>query len=201
VSAAAPGASDFKAELPIIAFSSQGEWEEWLDANGATSNGLWVKIAKKSSGVDTVSYAEAVESAICHGWIDGQAKSFDERFWLQRFTPRSRRSKWSRINRDKASELMEQSRLKPAGVVQVEQARADGRWDAAYEPPSRMTVPADLQRELDRNPSAQAFFTTLDSANRYAILYRIHDAKKSDTRARRIEKYIAMLSAGEKLDP
>ncbi len=201
MTAAAPGAMELKAGLPIIPFSSQAKWERWLGGNGSTSKGLWLKIAKKGSGVVTVSYAEAVESALCYGWIDGQAGSFDERFWLQRFTPRRRRSKWSRINRDKALELLEQGRMKPSGHAQVELAKADGRWDAAYESQSRATVPGDLQRELDRDPAAQAFFATLDSANRYAILYRIQDARKPETRARRIEKYVAMLSAGEKLHP
>lgn len=187
--------------LPIIQFASQREWEDWLGENHAASKGVWLKIAKKDAGIDTVFYPEAVDSALCYGWIDGQKGSFDERFWLQRFTPRGRKSKWSRVNRDKATELRKQGRMKPAGLAQVELARQDGRWDAAYEPQSSATVPEDLQRELDKNPAARAFFAGLDSTNRYAILYRLQDAKKPETRARRIETYIAMLNEGKKIHP
>ena len=192
---------DERQGLPIIPFASQRDWEEWLESHHASEGGLWLKIAKKGSGIDTVSYAEAVEAAICFGWIDGQGGAYDERFWLQRFTPRRRRSKWSRVNRDKATELLRDGRMRAAGLAQVEQARADGRWEAAYEPQSKATVPADLERELDRNPAAKAFFATLDGTNRYAILHRVEDAKKPETRARRIEKYVAMLSEHEKIYP
>ncbi|HEY3083683.1 MAG TPA: YdeI/OmpD-associated family protein [Chloroflexota bacterium] len=187
--------------MPIIAFATQPEWEAWLAAEHERSKGLWLKIAKKDSGVESVSYAEALEGALCYGWIDGQKGSLDERFWLQRFTPRGRKSKWSRINRDKATDLLERGRLKPAGLFQVEQARADGRWDAAYEAQSRVTVPDDLQRELDRNPTAQAFFATLSRVNRYAILYRLQDAKKPETRARRLAQFMTMLNEQKKLYP
>ena len=192
---------DSKQGLPIIAFASQREWEAWLEARHATSKGVWLKIAKRDSGIDTVSYAEALESALCYGWIDGQKGSHDEQFWLQKFTPRGRKSRWSRVNRGKATELVRQGRMKSAGLVQVEQARQDGRWDAAYEAQSSATVPDDLQRELDRNPAARAFFATLDSRNRYAILYRLQDARKPETRARRIEQYIAMLNEHKKVYP
>jgi uncharacterized protein YdeI (YjbR/CyaY-like superfamily) len=192
---------DSKQGLPIIPFASQQRWEEWLEAHHATAAGLWLKIAKKDAGVATISYTEALDSALCYGWIDGQKAAYDERFWLQRFTPRGRNSKWSRLNRDRATELLRQGRMKPAGLAQVERARQDGRWDAAYEPQRSATVPDDLQRELDQNPAAQAFFATLDSANRYAILYRIQDAKKPETRARRIAEYVAMLSEHRKLHP
>lgn len=192
---------DSKQDLPIIAFASQQEWEAWLAAQPATSRGLWLKIAKKDAGVETVSYAEALESALCYGWIDGQRAAHDERFFLTRFTPRGRKSKWSQINRAKATELLRQGRMTPAGVAQVEQARQDGRWDAAYEAQSAATVPADLQRALDEHPAAQAFFATLDSRNRYAILYRLQDAKRPETRARRIAQYVAMLDEQKKLYP
>ena len=192
---------DSKQGLPIIAFASQREWEEWLEARHATSRGVWLKIAKKGSGIATVSYPEAVESAICYGWIDSQKGAYDERFWVQRFTPRGPRSRWSRVNREKAAELLGQGRMRPAGIAQVERARQDGRWDAAYEPQSSATVPDDLRRELDDNPAARALFATLDSRNRYAILYRIQDAKRPETRARRIQKYVAMLNQGEKPYP
>jgi len=190
-----------KQDLPIIAFASQQEWEVWLAAQPPTSRGLWLKIAKKDAGVETVSYAEALESALCYGWIDGQRAAHDERFFLTRFTPRGRKSKWSQINRAKATELLQQGRMTPAGVAQVEQARQDGRWDAAYEAQSAATVPADLQRALDEHPAAQAFFATLDSRNRYAILYRLQDARKPETRARRIAQYVAMLGEQKKLYP
>jgi uncharacterized protein YdeI (YjbR/CyaY-like superfamily) len=185
--------------LPIAAFGSRQDWERWLEQHHAGSAGVWLKIAKKGSGRGTILYPEALESALCYGWIDGQKASYDEEFWLQKFTPRRARSRWSRINREKAAELVDQRRMKPAGLVEVERARADGRWAAAYEGQSRATVPEDLQRELDRNPDAKAFFEALDSANRYAILYRIGDAKRPETRARRIERYVAMLAERRKL--
>jgi uncharacterized protein YdeI (YjbR/CyaY-like superfamily) len=188
-----------KQGLPIATFASQADWERWLEKHHAQSAGLWLKIAKKGSEHETVLYPEALESALCYGWIDGQKGSHGEDFWLQKFTPRRARSRWSRINRDKAAELVEQGRMKQAGLAEVERARADGRWEAAYEGQSRATIPEDLQRELDRNPEAKAFFETLDSANRYAILYRIQDAKRPETRARRIEQYVAMLAEHRKL--
>ena len=190
-----------KQNLPILAFPSQKQWEEWLAKNHQTSKGLWLKIAKKGSETDTVQYAEALESALAHGWIDGQKGALDESFWLQKFTPRGPRSKWSKINRDKATALIESGRMKPAGHAEVERAKADGRWEAAYDGQSKATVPEDLQRELDANPDAAAFFATLESYNRYAILYRIQDAKKPETRAKRIEKFIGMLKRGEKVHP
>jgi uncharacterized protein YdeI (YjbR/CyaY-like superfamily) len=192
---------DSKQGLPIVPFASSAEWEAWLEAEHATSRGLWLKLAKKGAGVDSVSYPEAVEVALCYGWIDGQAGSVDERFWLQKFTPRGPRSKWSQINRDRVAELQREGRMRPAGLAEVERARQDGRWDAAYEPPSRATVPDDLQRALDASPAARAAFDALDSRNRYAILYRLHDAKKPETRARRLDQFLAMLAEGRKLYP
>jgi uncharacterized protein YdeI (YjbR/CyaY-like superfamily) len=188
-----------KQGLPIIAFAAQRDWEEWLAQSHESAKGLWLKLAKKGSGVESVTYQEALDVALCYGWIDGQKASYDERFWLQRFTPRGPRGKWSRINRDRATELAREGKLKPAGRAQVERAKADGRWKAAYSSQSRATVPADLRRELDRNPAAKAFFATLDGANRYAILYRLENAKKPETRARRLAQFVAMLNEGRKL--
>ena len=192
---------DAKNGLPILPFASQGDWETWLDEHHRTSKGLWLKIAKKGSGIDSVDYAEALDVALCHGWIDGQKGAFDDTFWLQKFTPRGPRSKWSKINVDKALALIDAKRMKPAGLAEIEKARSDGRWEQAYDSQSKATVPEDLQRELDKNPEAAKFFATLDSANRYAVLYRIHEAKKPETRARRIEKFIGMLNRQEKLHP
>ena len=181
-------------DLPIVQLADRGAWERWLETNHSSSRGVWLKIAKKGSGAATVTYAEALEAALCHGWIDGQKRAFDERFWLQRFTPRGPRSKWSGINRDKATELIAGERMRPSGLARVNEARADGRWDAAYEGQSRATVPADFRAALDENPEAKAFFATLTSANRYSFLYRIADAKRPETRARRIEQFVAMLA-------
>src|SRR4051812_36851269 len=184
-----------------VAFASGAEWEEWLEANHATSDGLWIKIAKKDSGIESVRYPEVLESALCFGWIDGRREALDQRYFLQRFTPRRSRSKWSRINRDKAERLIAEGRMRPAGHAEVERARSDGRWKAAYEGQKRMTVPEDLQRELDSRPEAEAFFAELSSQNRYAILYRLQDAKKPETRARRLAKFVEMLEAGETIYP
>ena len=186
---------------PVIAFESQAAWEAWLAANHTTSSGVWIKIAKKSSGIPTVTHAEALEGALCYGWIDGQRNKFDDVWFLQRFTPRRARSNWSKVNCGKAEKLIEEGRMRPAGLREVERARADGRWDAAYDAPSQATVPPDLQQALDENPAAAAFFATLNSQNRFAILYRIQDAKKPETRLRRIEKFVAMLNEGTKVYP
>jgi uncharacterized protein YdeI (YjbR/CyaY-like superfamily) len=184
-----------------IAFASAAAFEAWLAEQHATTDGLWVKFAKKASGIPTVVYAEAVEAALRHGWIDGQAKRLDDDFYLQRFTPRRARSKWSKINCAKAEALIASGAMEPAGLAEVERAKADGRWEAAYDAPSTATVPDDLRAALDRETAASEFFETIDSTNRYAILHRIHDAKKPETRARRIEKFVAMLSRGETIHP
>jgi uncharacterized protein YdeI (YjbR/CyaY-like superfamily) len=186
-------------DLPILPFESAAAWEAWLEAEHASAAGVWLKIAKKGSGVPTVSYEEAVERALCFGWIDGQMRRFDERFYVQRFTPRRRASRWSKINREKAEALIAAGRMRPAGLAQVEAAQADGRWDAAYDGASAATVPDDLQAALDANPKAAAFFATLKGSNRYAILYRVGDAKRPETRAKRIEQFVAMLARGETL--
>jgi uncharacterized protein YdeI (YjbR/CyaY-like superfamily) len=182
-------------------FASRPDWEEWLAEQPEDSAGLWLKIAKNGSGIATITYAEALEVALCYGWIDGQKAPFDDAYWLQRFTPRKPRSKWSKINRDKAEALIGRGAMKPTGLREVERAKTDGRWDAAYDGQRAATVPEDLQRALDANHAAREFFATLNSVNRYAILYRIADAKKPETRARRIEKYVAMLSEGKTLHP
>ena len=184
---------------PILQLASQEEWEAWLDAEHGTSDGVWLKLAKKGSGVETVVYAEALEVALCYGWIDSQVARLDERFYLQKFTPRRARSKWSRINRDKIEELTRQGRLKPAGLEQVELAKADGRWDAAYASPANVAIPDDLQAALDASPQAAEFWERLNKSNRFAIVFQLEDAKKPETRTRRLEKFVGMLERGEKL--
>jgi uncharacterized protein YdeI (YjbR/CyaY-like superfamily) len=188
-------------DLDVKLFGSQLDWERWLGANHETSPGVWLKIAKKASGIKSVNHAEALEVALCNGWIDGQRRALDERFFLQKFTRRGPRSTWSRVNRGKALDLIARGRMQPAGLREVEQARADGRWEAAYEPQSTAAVPDDLQRELDANPRAAAFFASLDSRNRYAILYRLQDTRKPETRARRLAQFVAMLEEHRKLYP
>jgi uncharacterized protein YdeI (YjbR/CyaY-like superfamily) len=188
-------------ELSVMSFAPREAWESWLAERHGSSAGVWLRLAKKGTGKPSVSYREALDIALCYGWIDGQRKGLDETHWLQRFTPRRPRSRWSRINRDRALELIEQGVMTSAGLEQVERARADGRWEAAYEPQSTATIPDDLRRELQENAGAREFFSTLDSTNRYAILHRIQEAKKPETRARRIQKYVAMLSERKKIHP
>jgi uncharacterized protein YdeI (YjbR/CyaY-like superfamily) len=188
------------ADLPTLSFASVEEWDAWLAANDSAV-GLWMKIAKKASGIESITHPEALQSALCHGWIDGQRKRLDDRFFLQKFTPRTARSPWSRINRDKAERLVEEGRMRPRGLEEMERAKADGRWDAAYEPQSTASVPGDLQRELDRRPEAATFFAALDSRNRYAILYRLQDAKRPETRARRLAEFVTMLEEHRKIYP
>jgi uncharacterized protein YdeI (YjbR/CyaY-like superfamily) len=175
--------------------------EAFLEGQHASSEGVWLKIAKKSSGIESVTYDQAVEVALCYGWIDGQVRKFDEEYYLQRFTPRRSTSKWSKVNRKKVTELIERGEMKAAGLREVERAKADGRWDAAYDSPSTATVPEDLQRELESNEQARRFFSELDGRNRYAILYQIQDAKRPQTRAKRIAKYVAMLAEQKKPYP
>ena len=184
-------------ELPQIAFASGTEWEAWLEEHHADSPGVALKIAKKASGVASVVYPEVLDIAICFGWIDGRRNALDDQHFLQRFTPRRARSRWSQINRDKAEALIKAGRMRPAGLAEVDRAKADGRWAAAYGGQRAMPVPEDLQRELATRPEAAAFFEQLSSQNRYSILYRLHDAKRAETRARRLEKFVAMLEAGE----
>ena len=185
--------------VPIMSFETQQDWEVWLEENHAESKGIWLKIAKKEAPAPTISYAEALDSAICYGWIDGQKAAFDDRYWLQKFTPRTAKSIWSKVNCGKAEALIAVGRMQPAGLRQVELAKADGRWDRAYESQSKITIPDDFQRELDKNPKAKDFFSTLDSANRYAFLFRIHAAKKPETRSAKIQKFIEILNQQQKL--
>ena len=174
--------------MPIFLFRRQEDWAAWLDTNHGTAEDAWLRLAKKGSPIHSVSYAEALEVALCYGWIDAHKKAESEQAWLQRFTPRRNKSIWSKVNREKAVALMEAGRMKPAGLEQVERAKRDGRWDAAYDSMSGAEVPDDLQTALDGNARAQAFFRTLDRANRYAILFRIQTVKKAETRARRIRE-------------
>ena len=190
---------EMRAGLPVIGFDDAAAFGAWLAAEPRTSRGLWLKLAKKGTAVTGLSKAEAIDAALCHGWIDGQLDKYDAESWLVRFTPRKRASKWSKVNRTRAAELIEQGRMQPAGLAEIEAAKADGRWDAAYAPASTAQVPPDLQAALDASPRAAAFFATLKGANRYAILYRIQEAKRADTRARRIEKFVAMCARGETL--
>ena len=186
------------AEPPIEEFRTRAAWEKWLERRHGDDAGVWIKFAKKGTGVTTVTYSEALEVALCYGWIDAQVKRFDEMYYLQRFTPRRTRSKWSKINRDSATRLIESGMMRPPGLAEVERAKADGRWDAAYDSSANAAVPEDFERALAHNKKAREFFATLSSANRYAVLYRIQDAKRPDTRARRIKQLVEMLARGEK---
>ena len=187
------------ADAPTLSFATPDDWEAWLAENHDRAGAVWMKIAKKSSGVTSAAYPEVLEIALSYGWIDAVRRAHDETWFLQRFTPRRARSRWSRINRETAERLIAEGRMKPAGLREVERARADGRWDAAYESQRTIGVPDDLRRELERSPRARAEFDALDSQNRYAILYRLQDAKRPETRARRLAKFVAMLEAGERL--
>jgi uncharacterized protein YdeI (YjbR/CyaY-like superfamily) len=188
-------------ELATVHFASMRAWERWLEANHARSRGVWLKIAKRDGGATSVSYAEALEVALLFGWIDGQKDKLDDAFWLQKFTPRGAKSRWSETNRASAMRLVREGRMRPSGLAAIDSAKADGRWDAAYAPQSRASVPPDLARALDAHPAARTFFGTLDAQNRYAILYRVQDAKKPETRARRIATFVEMLANGETLHP
>jgi uncharacterized protein YdeI (YjbR/CyaY-like superfamily) len=190
-----------KAELEQRLFASGKAWWTWLQRHHASSPGIWMKIAKKPAGESSVQYPEALDAALCFGWIDGQKKSIDEQYWLQKFTPRARRSIWSKVNRDKVAALVEKGLMQPAGLAEVERARQDGRWDAAYDSWSAAQVPPDLQAALDACPKARANFAALSSQNRYAILFRTHQAKRPETRARRIGDFVAMLERGEAVHP
>jgi uncharacterized protein YdeI (YjbR/CyaY-like superfamily) len=186
-------------DLPILLFAAAADLEAWLEENFGESDGLWLKIAKKGAPEPSVTYGQALELALCFGWIDSQKRGFDETHFLQRFTPRRPRGRWSRINRDKAEALISADAMRPTGLAEVEAAKADGRWEAAYEGARTAKVPDDLQRELDSNKTARESFAALDSTNRYAIIYRLNDAKKPETRERRLRKFVAMLERGEKI--
>lgn len=185
-----------RAGLPVLSFRDGESFEEWLDGQPADAAGAWLKLPKKSAAPG-LTKAEAIDAALCHGWIDGQLDRYDDKYWLVRFTPRRPRSKWSEVNKRRASELLAQGRMRKSGVAQIEAARADGRWTTAYASASSAKVPADLQEALSANPKAATFFATLKGASRYAILYRIGSVKRSETRARKIAEYVAMLERGE----
>ncbi len=193
------GTTAAKPEIVPVRFATAKAWETWLRKNGATSDGVWMLIAKAGADAPTVTYPQAIESALCHGWIDGPKKGVDDQHWLQRFTPRRARSLWSKINCAKATALAESGRMQPAGQAQVDAAKADGRWDKAYDGARTSTMPDDLQAALDAEPAANQFFTTLNATNRYAVLWRVQTAVKPETRARRIEQLVAMLARGEKI--
>jgi uncharacterized protein YdeI (YjbR/CyaY-like superfamily) len=186
---------------PVKRFATRAAWESWLARNHQRSDGIWVELAKKESGLRSVSRPDALEVALCYGWIDGQSRSVDEHWWRQRFTPRRPRSKWSKINCAAVERLHAEGRLAPAGIREMEAARQDGRWEAAYASPRSITVPEDLEAALRKSPAARREFGALDSRNRYAILYRLHDTKKPETRARRLARFLRMLESGERIYP
>ncbi|QDZ08969.1 hypothetical protein FPZ24_00550 [Sphingomonas panacisoli] len=188
-----------KAGLPVIAFDDLDAWEKWLADQPREAKGLWLKIAKAGNADSALTKAQAIDGALCHGWIDGQIDKYDDAWFLTRFTPRTAKSKWSEKNRKRVEQLAADGRVSTAGHAEIAAAKGDGRWDAAYAPASTATEPDDLRAALDANPKARAFFDTLTGANRYAILYRVHDAKKPETRAARIAKFVAMCAAHETL--
>jgi uncharacterized protein YdeI (YjbR/CyaY-like superfamily) len=188
-------------DFTTLDFQDPRAWAAWLAKNYGKSAGVWLRMAKKASGLKSVTHSEALEVALCYGWIDGQAKSGDENTWVQKFTPRGKKSIWSKINCAKALALIEAGKMKPAGLAEIERAKEDGRWDRAYDSPRAASVPEDLQAALDGNARATAFFATLNGQNRYAVLFRIQTAKKAETRARRIQQFVEMLARGEKLHP
>jgi len=185
-------------DLPIRHFKDQKAWEKWLVAN-ADGKGIWLQIAKKDSGIASVTYAGALEVALCHGWIDGQKRGHDEQFFLQRFTPRRPRSLWSKINIAHVERLVAADRMQARGLREVEAAKADGRWDAAYQSFSGMEVPAELTEALKKNSKAKAFFDQLDKTSRYSFCWRVRTARKPETRVARAEKFVEMLARGEKI--
>lgn len=189
------------AELPTLSFATPRAFSDWLADHHASSRGIWLRLARKASGTASITYAEAIDVALAWGWIDGQKQGGDEASWLQKFTPRAAKSVWSKINREKALALIEAGAMRPAGLAEVERAKQDGRWDAAYDPQSRATVPDDLQAALAENAKAAAFFRTLDAKNRYSVLWRVQTAKKVETRQKRIAELVAMLARGEKVHP
>ena len=187
-------------EAPLH-FDGPAEWAAWLKRHHASSPGVWLRIAKKDAPTTSITHPQALELALCFGWIDALSRSDGAHYWLRRFTPRAPRSLWSKINRDKAQALVAAGRMQPAGLKEMQRAQTDGRWDAAYDPGSSAAIPPDLQAALAANPAAQAFFATLDSQNRYAVLFRLQTAKRAETRARRLANFVAMLARGEKLHP
>ncbi|MEA2763576.1 MAG: hypothetical protein QOD47_2860, partial [Gemmatimonadaceae bacterium] len=192
-----PSVTGEKKKGVVRAFRDAKAWESWLAKNQTATDGLWMRIAKKASGTKSITYTEAVEVALCYGWIDGQKKPESETTWLQRFVPRRPRSVWSKINRERALGLIACARMQPSGLGEIERAKQDGRWEAAYESPKNAPIHPDFQTALDRNPRAKEFFKTVNAANRYAIIWRLHTAKKAETRERLTRKFIEMLEKGE----
>jgi len=190
-----------KPPLPELPFSSEKSFETWLRRNHALCPGIWLQFAKKDSGLASVTATEAVEIAICYGWIDGQIRPRDSQTYLVRYGPRAKRSIWSKINRERVAGLIAKGRMQPAGLLEVERAQADGRWDAAYDSARTATVPPDLAAALEADPHAKAFFATLNALNRYAVLFRLQTAKKPETRARKLERFVAMLREQRKIYP
>jgi uncharacterized protein YdeI (YjbR/CyaY-like superfamily) len=186
-------------ELPVLFFDDQVSWENWLEKNHDTSLGIKLQIAKKKTGIVSVSYDEALEIALCYGWIDSRKDTFDEKTWLQRFTPRGAKSIWSKVNKEKAELLIADERMKPAGFKAIETAKQTGKWIEAYEPQSSASLPEDFELKLNHNLKAKAFYETLDRQNKYAIIFRINSAKKKETRVKRIQKFLQMLEKGEKI--
>jgi len=190
-----------KADIPLIEFKTPRSFETWLSRHHTRSQEVRIKMAKKASGIRSITYAQALEIALCYGWIDGQSKSIDEDWFWQRFTPRRARSLWSKRNRDIVARLIADGRMKPSGRAEIDRAKADGRWDAAYDSPANAKVPSDLAASLRQSPGAKRFFQSLDARNRYAILHRLETAKKPETRARRLASFMEMLIEGRKLYP
>lgn len=186
-------------DLPILPFENKKKWAEWLAKQHDKSAGVWLKLGKRASGLASITYEEALDAALCYGWLDGQKKGFDEQYWLQKFTPRGPKSIWSRINTEKVERLIASGEMKPAGLKAIEAAKKDGRWEQAYDSQKNISVPDDFQAALNKNKKAKVFFETLKSVNRYAILFRIHNAKRAETRAKRIQQFVEMLERNEKV--
>jgi len=186
-------------ELPPLHFASKKKWADWLAKQHDKSAGLWLKLAKKDSGIASVNYEEALDAALCYGWIDGQKRGFDDKYWLQKFTPRGPKSIWSKINTKKAERLIASGEMQPAGLKAIEAAKQDGRWDAAYASQKNISIPEDFQSALEKNKKAKAFFAALKSAERYSFLFRIQTAKKAETRMKRIQQFVEMLEQNQKI--
>ncbi len=193
--------SQNKPNAPMELFERQRDWATWLKNNYNKSSGVWLQLARKDAGVQSVAYTEAIEVALCFGWIDGQKKAHSEKYWLQKFTPRSAKSTWSKINKAKALALIKAGKMKPPGLKEIERAKDDGRWNAAYDSAAKSAVPSDLQSALDGNTRAGSFFATLDRRNRYAVLFRIQTARNAETRAKKISQFVQMLERHEKVHP
>lgn len=185
-------------DLEIIPFKSPKEWKEWLSKNHSLEKGIWLRFFKKDSGIKTITFSQALDEALCYGWIDGQAKSYDEKSWIQKFTSRRKKSVWSKRNTEHIERLIKLGKMKPTGLKEVESAKADGRWEKAYDSPSKMIIPNDFLKELSKNKKAKAFFETLNKTNTFAIAWRLQTAKKSETREKRMKIILDMLSRGEK---